>query len=321
MIIHRVNFFAAILFLLCFVQCKPSELGSATDRETLSMHIREKKDVINIDSLRFQPVLSMDERRMANSTASRGLVGPVATTVVSLATSAVKQVIDNDRRKYLAGYSFGLNNLYFYDQLSNESVFDPVGMQFGGIKLVRTFHHKDGRLDTALSIEFEIDTVNDYEILNNSVFRLRVKNFDLRYAKAKIAEKEYKKLNMDFDISFISSYVSSTGILYDSVLCGKFYLFIRDAPLLKSDPNYARFYDSLKGTLLTGKSFIIPRSFGYHREANGTTQPGYSRGAYSVVVNVKETPRNHFITKLVLENSGMIIDAGGSTLRNAVKDF
>ena len=62
---------------------------------------------------------------------------------------------------------------------------------------------------------------------------------------------------------------------------GNFYLFIRNAPLDTTAENYRHYYTGFKGQLLTGRSFIVPRSFGYHME-DGEPKPGFSQGAYSI---------------------------------------
>lgn len=298
--------------------CKASNVGSAVKEEALAMKINEQKNIIDPERVPPQEALTMTERSLANRGARRGLLAPLAGNMVSLATNAVKQMIANDQKKYLASYDFGLTNLYFYDQLSSEGPFDPVGLQFGGFKLIRTFEAKAGNVDTALIADFGIDTVNVSELINNSMFKLRLKSFDLRYAKAKVPENHDKKLNMDMEISFITSYVSADGRMYDSVLLGRFYLFLRQAPLNVNDTAYAGYYHALKDSLLTGKSFIVPRSFGYYRDPNGEMKPGYSQGAYSIQVKVKETSKNNFVTKLVFDNANVMIDAARDQIKSKV---
>jgi hypothetical protein len=112
--------------------------------------------------------------------------------------------------------------------------------------------------------------------------------------------------------------VSADGRMYDSVTLGKFYLFLRQAPLDSTATNYSGYYTSLKDTLLTGKSFIVPRSFGYHREPSGEMKPGYSQGAYSIQVKVKETSKNNFVTKLVFDNANVMIDATRDQIKSRI---
>ena len=98
--------------------------------------------------------------------------------------------------------------MYFYDQLSNEGPFDPAGMQFAGFKIIRTFVNDEGKTDTAFTASFSLDKSNTYEILNNSMFRLRLDDIKLKYAKAKVDPLVKKILNMDIEIGFSSSYVN-----------------------------------------------------------------------------------------------------------------
>jgi hypothetical protein len=149
-----------------------------------------------------------------------------------------------------------------------------------------------------------------------------VKDFQLRSAKARIPKNAKKKLNMDFEITFLTSYVNSDGHIYDSVVLGKFYLLLRNAPLDQNDTAYHGYYERLKGSMLTGKSFIVPRSFGYHKEGD-VLRPGYSQGAYSIQVKVKESTNDHFINKLMIENTNLFIDASGNSIKSmpAVKNL
>jgi hypothetical protein len=301
-----------------FYACSTSNVGSATKDESLNIKIKEQHNLIDPEKLPAQQPLTIGERALADKGESRGVLSPVAGSLVSLATNAVKKVIANKQKKYVADYQFGLTDLYFYDQLSNESPFDPVGLQFSGFKLLRTFADKEDNIDTALIADFVLDTVRMSEMINNSIFRMRLKDFQLRYAKAKVPNNQDKKLNLDFEITFTTSYVSDEGKIYDSVVLGKFYLFLRDAPLDQQQADYKPYYDKLKDSLLIGKSFIVPRSFGYHREVSGEMKAGYSQGAYSIQVRVKESSKDHFITKLIFENANVMIDAGGSQLKSTL---
>jgi hypothetical protein len=302
----RKIFFGPVLVMVFFFEgCIGSRLGSANKGEELKMTISEKKDIVNFNALKEQPTVSL----AARGKKSRGLdISPVVGSVVSIATDAIKKVIANEQKKYTAVYPFALTDLYFYDQMSNESPFDPVGMQFAGFKIKRTFINKNGNIDTAFMASFSLDTSNAYEILNNSMFRLRLDDFTLKYAKAKVAGAGDQKLNMDIEITFRSSYVNQDGVLFDNVTLGTFYLFIRDAPLDPAAPNHDSYYNELKGKLLTGKSFLVPRSFGYHMEED-QAKPGFSQGAYTIDIQVKESSKDHFISKMISENAGLLIDA------------
>jgi hypothetical protein len=124
---------------------------------------------------------------------------------------------------------------------------------------------------------------------------------------------------MDFEISFHTSYVNGDGVLFKDVELGKFYFFLRKAPLDKSDEGYTAYYEKLKGTTLEGKSFIVPRSFGYHITGQNLTEPAFSQGAYTINVKVKESSKNTFVNELVIDNSGKIVDALGDQLKKRLK--
>lgn len=283
--------------------CVGSKKGSATKNEALTMQIKEKRDVVKFDTLKNQETPTLVTRGQGKA---RGIgVTPIVGTVVSLATNAIKKVISDEKKKYSAAYQFALTDLYFYDQLSTEGPFDPVGMQFSGFKLVRTFINKNGEIDTAFTANIGLDKSNPYEILNNSVFRLRLDDLDLRYTKAKVSASGKKTVNMDIEITFRSSYVNQQAVLFDNVALGKFYIFLRDAPLDTAAANYKSYYENLKGSMLTGRSFLVPRSFGYHME-DGQPVSGYSQGAYTITVEVKESTKNFFVTKVISENTNII---------------
>ncbi|POY36626.1 hypothetical protein C3K47_09640 [Solitalea longa] len=307
-------FFGAFAFV--FTGCIGSKLGSAKQNEDLSAKIKEKSDVIDYALLHQQTVPDLASR---GGGASRGLpVAGMAGSVISLATNAVKQMIDNDKKKYTAEYGYALTDLYFYDQLSTTGPFDPIGMQFNSFKLVRTFEN-NGKQDTAMVAEFELDIENPYSIINNSVFRLRLKDLKINYAKAKVAANSDKLLNVDFEITFNTSYVNAEGQLFKNVELGKFYLFVRKAPLDITKDGYAEYYQRIKGQKLVGQSFIVPRSFGNHIVGNYTSEPSYSQGAYNISIKVKESSKNSFVNQLVIDNSGKLVDALGDQMKKTLK--
>ncbi|TCZ73161.1 hypothetical protein [Flaviaesturariibacter aridisoli] len=289
--------------------CAGYRAGEANKNEQVAVKITEKPDVINYAVLQRQDVPSLAARG-----GSRGVVSGLAGGAISLATTAIKQMIAKDKAKYNAEYSQALTDLYFYDQLSTQGPFDPIGMQFNGFRMVRTFQNGD-RLDTALVADFELDTRNPYEIINNSIFRLKLRSLKLNYAKAKVANNGKRTLNMDFEITFNSSYVNGDGVLFKNMELGRFYFFLRDAPLDPSAPNYAEYYNGLQGKPLEGKSFIVPRSYGYHVVGSNATEPSFSQGAYDIHINVKESSKNSFVNTMIIDNSGNVIDLVGDKVK------
>lgn len=312
----KVNFsIVAFLSAVCITGsgCTSSKQGFAAKNDEVRMNISEKPDIINYAALQQQNVPDM----AARSDRSRGEFTGIIGGTISMATNAVKQMIAKDKAKYTAEYNYGLTDLYFYDQLSVEGPFDPLGLQFNGFKLVRTFEN-NGKMDTALTAEFELDAVNPYEIINNAVFRLKLKSLQLNYAKAKVPNNN-NFLNMDFEITFNSSYVNSQGALFINIELGKFYFFLRKAPLDKNAPGYDAYYKNLVGKKLDGQSFIVPRSFGYHITGKNNAQPSYSQGAYNITVNVKESSKNSFVNQMIIDNSGQLVEALGGALKKQLK--
>jgi hypothetical protein len=305
------NFVTAVFFVLVLgVSCKSTQFGYSVKDEQKDITIREGSDVIDYASLKQQSIQTFASR---GAGANRGI--PIA-GAVSLATGAIKKMIAEDRKKYTADYSFATTNLYFYDQLSTESAFDPVGLQFKGFRLVRSFVNKEGQTDTAFIASFVIDASRSNEIINNSIFRLKLQDLTLHKTKAKITAGQKNAINMDIEITFSTSYVNSMGQLFTDVETGKFYLLLRDAPLDKGSEGFTAYYDKLKGKNLDGKSFIIPRSFGYYVDQDGQTKPCYSQGGYAISIKVKESSKDKFIAKMLLDNSSQIVDGVGE---NAVK--
>lgn len=303
--------FAAVSALVS--GCASSKYGSAVEREKVDMAVENKPEVINYAMLKSQgPVL-------ASRGQARGLPlpGGFVGSVVSFGSTAVKQMIDKEKKKYTAEWKQGLTDLYFYNQLSPEGPFDPVGMQFNGFRVVRTFAG-NAVTDTALVADFELDTSNPYSIVNNSVFRLKLKRLVLNYSKAKVSPGE-NKLNIDFEITFTSSYVNGDGELFKNVELGKFFCRLRNAPLDKNAPEYAGYYKKLEGKSLEGWSFIVPRSFGYQITGAYKSEPAYSQGAYAVNVKVTESSKNTFVNELIIDNSGKVIDQLGTKVKSKFK--
>ncbi len=312
------NKYTALLFLaiccLIFIGCKTSGHSLALKNELTNIEIEEKHDAISYRSLASQQIPTFLER----SSLSRGVFTPVVGSAVSLATNAIKKMIAKDRAKYVANYSFALTDLFFYDQLSAESVFDPVGMQFNGFTLIRTFINSQNQTDTAFIAKFELDISATNEIINNSVFRLKLADFQLFYSKIKMTKAQKNNINMDIEITFNTSYVNELGQLFDNVELGKFYFLLREAPMDKKDPNYSGFYENLQNSRIDGRSFIVPRSFGYYKNAKGDIAKSYSQGAYSISAKVTESANDRFVTKIISDNSNQIIEMIGKGAKSAL---
>ena|ERR1700744_4715257 len=297
--------FALFAALICCIGCVGSKYGSAKKNEKILMASYSKPDVINYAAIKDQD----KPATLASRGRSRGVLDAYTGGLFSIGATAVKNLIANDQKKYTDTWTQGLNDLYFYDQPSAQGPFDPVGMQFDGFKITRAFNcdreGKGGKI--ALSAEFELDTSNFNEIINNSVFRLRVKDVRVYYAKAKVPNGK-NFINVDFQITFNASYIGQNGILNKDVELGKFVYSLRHAPLDSTSAGYKPYYDKLKDSLLTGRSFIVPRSLGYYKQSNSIVMPYYNQGQFSISVNVTESSKDSFVNEMLINSSNIGID-------------
>jgi hypothetical protein len=293
-----------IVCLFAATGCAGSKYGSANKNEKVTMAPCLKTDVINYAMIKEQD----KPTTLASRGKSRGVMDAYAGGLVSLGVTAVKNMIAGDQKKYTGTWTQGLNDLYFYDQPSSQGPFDPVGMQFDGFTVKRVFRDKNGKDGiVAVIAEFALDTTNYNEIINNAVFKLRVKSMHVCFAKAKVPLGT-NYINLDFQITFSTSYIGENGTLNKDVELGKFVYSLRHAPLDSTADNYKTYYAKLKDSLVTGKSFIVPRSYGYYKQANGSVVPYYNQGQFSIAVNVTESSKDSFINQMLINSSGIGLD-------------
>ena len=123
---------------------------------------------------------------------------------------------------------------------------------------------------------------------------------------------------MDFEISFLSSYISNNGQINTDVRVGKFIYSIRNAPLDQNDPSYKEYYQNLpiKNPFCTGQSFLIPRSAGYFKnDKTKKVEQCWGEGLFSIKVAVKESSKNSFVDKLNIYNSADLLSVGNASLQ------
>ncbi|WP_443938178.1 hypothetical protein [Pedobacter sp. MW01-1-1] len=316
--IYKHTFLLSTISVLLF-SCTASKYGTNGKAvpERVTMAAKNQPDVVDFAGiLKKQLTPTLASRGQAKG---RGLATNISTSLIGLGASAVKQMIAKEKKKYTAEWNNGLNNLYFYDQLSTQGPFDPVGLQFNGFKLERKILTKkgDSTLAMLLDVELATDTTNVYEMFNNAVFKLKVKDLQLNYSKAKVPASK-NTLNVDIEITFNTSYVNQSGNLFKNVELGKFYLRLRNAPLDKSKPDYDAFYKKLKGKMLEGWSFLVPRSYGYHLNNSNQMEESWSQAAYSIGVKVTESSKNTFVNQLLIDNSESLINMSTDKLKKEV---
>ncbi|MCC6722758.1 MAG: hypothetical protein IT243_11225 [Bacteroidia bacterium] len=306
---NKVLFLGTIIFI--FSACSISKYSNKTKKEETSMNIADDQTFLATAS---------NNQPLARGVKSRGLITlAMLEKLTSVGADAVKKIIDKEKKKYIAEYSDGLSNLYFYSHLSENNTWDPEGIQFKEFTFIRTFKNKSGKIDTAIKVTFMLDTSKSYEIYNNATFRLKVKDIEINYAKAKIPTKKWympwsylqkgknDKLDLDIEVNFYTTYNTKEGTINKDVTLGTFYLLIRDAPLSKKDKNYNSYYDSLSKEVLDGYSYIVPRSFGHYYDGN-EYKPCYSQGNYSIVIKITESGKEKFVDKIIMNNSNKFID-------------
>ena len=165
----RVICAVTALALLCgMAGCLPAHgyaYARKTTKEELCLHPRDSSELLmkKFDALPGQPIPTLEER-LERTRPTRGLIAPMATSLLGYAVSGAKTIIANEKGKYTAVSKFTKTELYFYDQPSLEGPFDPAGMQFTGFDLVRTIRNEEGQTDTAFLATFEIDTSKADEI-------------------------------------------------------------------------------------------------------------------------------------------------------------
>jgi len=135
-----------------------------------------------------------------------------------------------------------------------------------------------------------------------------------------IMASKFPKLNMDYEIVISSSFVTQDGGVFDNVPVGKFYLILRDIPMLTTDPEYAAYYATVDETPVLGRSFLVPRSFGYYYNAVNQIKPCYGQGIYNVVVNVTESSRSNFVSELLFENTTTMLTQMQTAIQNKSKE-
>ena len=304
--------------LLSFTGCIGSKFGYARRHEQVYMTAPPKRNVINYALLKRQQEKPLSFASRGEIT-SRGVETAFVGGLVSLGVNAVRQVISNEKKKYVSQWGQGLNDLYFYDQPSAEGPFDPTGMQFNGFSIIRTFEDHSSRV-TAMTADFEIDkdSVASNEIINDAIFRLRLKSLKLNFAKAKVPVNK-DTLNIDFNIVFITSYVGKDGQMFKDVELGRFFFSLRKAPLDSTKAGFQEYYDNLKNRRLDGKCFIVPRSFGYYKTSDNGVVSLYNQGLFSIGVTVTECSKATFVDKMLINTSNLSLDLGQGLILRALK--
>ena len=296
-----------ILFLCACVADHRCSYPKGKVVDTLAVPKVPGSDMVmrKFDSTKAESIYTLQERILITRS-NRGAVTAIGTNLVSEAVTVVKTIITNEQGKYTASTPFTQSGLYFYDQPSLTGAFDPSGMQFTGLELVKLC-----RSDTAFIATFSLDTSRMTEVLNNAQFNLKMTGFRLKYVKPKVAAGGSHKMSVQIDLTFMTAFVAGTGVLMDSVVLGKFHVLLNDISIDPKDPAFGRWPEGKPFPEVSGKSFTVPRSLGYFKHGTALVQ-GYNQGMYTILASVKECTKPSFADRVLSENSTWIISAASS---------
>ncbi len=305
----RFVVFCAIPLLVA--GCVATKNSHITEGEDVTMAIDEAPEVIALARLDDQ-----------GDGTGRGVTEDILGKGLSLAADGIKMLINIDKQKYTAEYKDGRNELYFYNNISTRGPLDPEGMVFNGVTLLRMVEKQKGMAsDTALYAFFELDKADPLQIINNSIFRLRLAEFKLNYAKAKVParkawipwtwfNRKQQTINMDIAITINATWYSDNGTFHHNVPIGFFNLTLRDIPL-EPEAQKAFLNDPGRGplgALIDGYSILVPRSSSFIKAGRDDLIPSYGQGLYNIEIDVKEASKQSFVVKSVYDNSDELVD-------------
>lgn len=306
-----------IIFFLATITCstlKAQHKGSdRSGTEKMRLSIDTCQNFLIPSRLAAESAPTFNER------GSRGIFIPIiAGYLITKGVQEITKIIDNRKNRYIAQYKFSQPDNYFYDQVSTVNSMDPTGLQFKGFQIVRLLSNKNKKSDTLFYAKFIVDTTEGRfgEIVNTGIFRLRLDSIKVVRPKVK-APKNIRKINMDVEVDFTSSYRSDQGQFYSDAPLGKFIYSLRNAPLLGDDPQGTIFYNSIDSAKpkLTGECFMVPRSAGFYKTTNGVLETCYGQGLYSINISVKETSKPKFIDKVIVLTSDPAVNVGSAVLQ------
>ncbi|EMR03221.1 hypothetical protein [Cesiribacter andamanensis] len=299
----------ALLYLFASA-CTSLPVANKTAGERLESKILKRAQPLDFSALDVQE----ERSRGALALALLGKGLPIA-------VEGIKTLIRKDQEKYTASYQQVKSNLYFYDKPSAISSLDPQNIQFGGLELTRYITPKKTKQEeVALRMRFELadDPQSLYNLLNNSLFQLRLSELDLNYAKAKIPAARWympwtliyannDKLNLDIAITFYASWISEQGQIHNNEKLGLALLTLRDIPI--NNPQALENYQNkLRNTTLDGYFYLVPRSAGSYVSANKEIAKGFGQGVYSVDISVTESGREKFVNRIIFDNVDDALD-------------
>ncbi len=282
--------YLSILSALLLIGCSTSKNQLKKDSEQVATNL----------SVQEQPDLYSSMTLRARGPAARGILVPVTGKAVSLAKDAVKNFIAKENERYTESYTTAQSDLFFYSETSSDHALDPSGLQFKGVDVLRS-----KGADTLFYASFEIDTSRSFEIINNSIFRLKLKELtiketDLPSNKRFIFpwtwfEKPSRTVNYDINIKVFANWIDENVNMHRNIQVGEFYLPIRNAPLEGSE-NYSSYIESQINKELDGFSYLVPRSVSFQKVSR-RAEKLYGHGLYSIQVEVTESRKKGKLTE------------------------
>jgi hypothetical protein len=282
-------------------------MGSKTKGEVTAIYLVPGKPIDNA-KLAYQKN-QHDIALSANGLAARSSFDPTGLAFIpfDLLAVGIKSAVAKEKQRYEATYTFSIkpenghsllnDSTYFYSKMSRKGIFDATDMQFSGFKILRAFKGKSAdTLTPALIAEFAVDTCNLYELAYENIFRLKMKELQINYAKAKLA-KGKEKVNLDIDVRILTSYITKEGQYFKDVEIGCFSKTLKNLEVGKSDGVL-----KITDVPMKGWSYIVPRSYIF-AENNDL----WGQGSYSILVTVKETGSNKKINKYSSDRSDILL--------------
>jgi hypothetical protein len=265
------------------------------------------------------------------------LLLPLVAKGLPIVVDGVKELIKKEQKKYTAEYALGRNNLYFYAAPSPNGMLDPRGIQFESLEIKRTVQVGPAADAVALRLQLTLpdDEASLYNLLNNSVFQLKLSDLELHYAKAKVPAahwfmpwtlgyRAHDKVNLDVAVKFLGSWIGDDGTIHTSQTLGTALLTLRNVPI--NDPAALRTYEQQqRGKTLDGYFYLVPRSAGSYmstasKEGDGGVRSdgitkGYGQGIYSVEATVVESGKSHLVNKVIGDNLDVLDQAPAAIMK------
>lgn len=299
---RHISLLAGIVIVLnsaFFLAC------SSTQKQAKKINTRPEFVTMNISE---DPLFYEELSRSNPGPATRGIPLPFTGTAVSLAKNAVLNLIENEEQRLTNTFKQAQTDLYFYNKISLEHPLDPTGMQFDGVKVAKV-QGNGANTDTTFYASFTVDTSNPIEILNNSIFRLKLDELTLYDTELPNTKRwflpwtwfdnEPNTINLDITIKIYGSWIDDDMAMKKNERMGEFYLVLRNMPFHGSK-GYTDYVKNAVDTQLTGYSYMIPRSMTFQR-VNDRIEKIYGHGLYSLEVEVVESRKPGSVSRTTTE--------------------